>query len=204
MDLISVVRFLPDSLRENPFGTKKGFQLTDAQLDTLISQRNVVIDADCEWELIHFDSQPNHLKLNRLRSEDGLTYEFLQLSGKRSSKWFLIIQRLDDHCCSHSRWGLFEEKDGILINRTDGRLPDLNWLDFYEKETFPNGQIPEGFAKNRFPIAIEIENHSKIKIELIAEYISINFPNAISSPMLKNFPKGPKYLIWEDEQFIWE
>ncbi len=204
MDLLSVFRQMPASLRENPFGEKSGLELTPAQMDQLISTREVVVSDDCMWELAFQDSAQNHLQADRLRSEEGLQYGLLKLKGKKNSEWVLITQRMDDHCCSYARWALFGAQNGELIDRTEGSVPKLNWLDFYSEDVFGKAGQPEGFRDNEYPISIEIKsNPPSIQIGLVADYIDLSFSNDISTPMLEHLPKEPKILVWEDEKFVW-
>ena len=205
MELLSVLRQMPDSLRSNPFGDKSGLELSSEQMDQLIATKEVIVSDDCLWMLEFQDSAQNHLKIRRLRSEEGLQYELLRLKGKNNSNWILITQRLDDHCCSYVRWALFEGKNGKLYDETKARLPKLDWSSFYPKDFFANASQPEGFRDNHYPIAIVVKhNPPSIQIDLVAEYIALNFPEPQSKLLLENFPKASKFLIWENEKFVWE
>jgi hypothetical protein len=84
-------------------------------------------------------------------------------------------------------------------------MPNLNWDDFYDLDVFENGKMPEGFRPNSFPVAIEVQNNpARIQISLVAEFIDLNFPKSVSAPMIKNFPSKPRFLVWENEHFVWE
>jgi hypothetical protein len=201
--LLGVVRQMPDSLRENPFGEKQGLRMTDAEMDQLIAQGALEVSEGETWRLQWMDSARTHLKLAREGAEEGLQYELLRLPGSKTKAWVLVLQRLDDHCCSYGRWALYQQKKGVLIDQTEARMPRLDWSDFFSAADLADLQ-PTSPRYNRYPFAMELmAQPAQIHIDVVADYLELNFPEAQAASLIAHLPAKPRTLIWRDMHFAW-
>lgn len=204
VDLLTVLSELPDSLRENPFGERQGLELTSAEMDTLVKTGDVTTPKGFRWEIQFKDSLHHHLELTRTYgAEDGLKYEFLRLFSGEEPKWALVLQRADDHCCSFSRWALFEAQEAGLVDRTD-LMPRLDWNDFFAPEDLPD-PAPEAPKVNHYPFAMEVHaSPPRIEIMLVADYFDLGLPEEQASVFLEHLPQQPKVLVWNGARFEWK
>ncbi len=202
-DLLGIVRQMPDSLRENPFGEKQGLRMNQTEMDQLIARGEFEVSEGETWRLQWMDSARTHLKLAREGAEEGLQYELLRLPGSKTEIWVLVLQRLDDHCCSYSRWALYQLKKGMLIDQTEVRMPRLDWTDFFAAAQLSDLH-PASPQYNRYPFAMQLmAQPAQIHIDVVADYLELNFSEAQAASLIAHLPTKPRSLVWRDQHFVW-
>ncbi len=201
-ELRDFFRQLPDSLRENPFGERQGMELSQAQLDELVAKGSLETAQGYTWRLDFADSAQTHLKISRSGPEEALRYELLTLPGPRPTKWVLVLQGLEDHCCSHGRWALYLGKKGEWYDQTAIRMPQLGWENFFTPAQLGASPPPRP-RENRYPFSMKLASEPRgIEIQLVADYLELNYPENQVKSMLANFPTAPLQFVWWREHFI--
>jgi hypothetical protein len=202
IDLLGILRKLPDSLRVNPFGDKHGLKLSAREMEKLISQKELELSQGEKWHLQFEDSAQTHLTLTRAETEEGLRYELLSLRGSDARVWVLVLQALEDHCCSYSRWALYLVQKGKLFDQTQLRMPQLDWADFFAPTQLA-GAHPASPQGNRYPFSMRLQAQpAQIQISVVADYLEQSFPEEQVSSMLAEIP-APRTLVWEEQHFTW-
>ena len=204
-NLINVLSELPDSLRNPPFIKTQGKELTSSEMDTLIKNGIVTSSRGNSWKRYYKDSLRTHLQLKRITGPDeGLKYDFLSLSPKGNPHWVLIIQHVEDHCCSFARWVLLKARKDGWVERTD-LMPRINWNNFFSPNHLPD-PAPEGpEIDNYYPFIMEIKlSPPRIEVSLVADYFDLGYSEEPWRMLADHIPDQPKVLIWKNERFVWE
>jgi hypothetical protein len=204
MELTSIFQHLPDSLRTNPFGDKQGLKVTAEEMQRLINDREIALPGETFWRWEYLDSAHTHLQVMRDGPDEGLQYDLLSLPVKGQAPRVLILQSLSDHCCNFTRWALYQVENSRWTDLTATQMPKIAWTDFFDPAIFPADR-PAPIRENHFPFHMELRTRpASIAIEPVADYVELEFPPAVSKPMLAQWPETPKVLIWQDGQFVWE
>lgn len=194
---------MPDSFRDNPFGDRQGLDLGPAEMDGLIAKGEMEMPQGHQWRLQFVDSTRSHLRVTRERSEEALRYELLNLGGSKSATWVLVLQGLEDHCCSFGRWALYQVKKGILLDQTKARMPRLDWTDFFTAAQLGDSR-PASPKANRYPFSMQVQARpAQISVGVVADYLNLNFPEEQAASLLAHLPDSPRKLIWQDQHFVW-
>lgn len=202
VDLPTFLKALPDSMRQNPFGDRHGLDLSAKEIDALIAAGNVETQRGLIWRHEFIDSSHTHLRVTREGSDESLKYELVSFAAPRSAKWVLVLQTLDDHCCSFGRWALYLHQKGAWKDETGVRMPQPSWENFFSTEALGEPK-PAALTGNRYPFLMQVAtNPLRIELGIVADYVELSFPEGQASKMLAALPEQPISYVWWKGHFM--
>jgi hypothetical protein len=81
-------------------------------------------------------------------------------------------------------------------------MPHLDWNNFFTPAQL-GASPPAAPRENRYPFSMKLSTEPRgIEIQLVADYLELNYPEDQVAGMLANFPTAPLQFVWWREHFI--